>query len=210
MKAKISIKGHKTVIVKVGKVPEGYNKTPEGGYNILCKCGWDGGNFSRTEPAKAAYRAHIDGIAEGPFTCKRCKITKPRHLMRPDYRYICLACLSQTGNEWLKRNPSRSYEFKRRHHLMVKFGITLEEYESLLKGQHGVCGICQCELTDPRGFAPHLDHDHETGRVRGILCQGCNNGLGNFKDSISTLQKAINYLSKSPVEAQVRNQLIPV
>ena len=74
---------------------------------------------------------------------------------------------------------------------LAKFGITLDEYRSLL-AQHPVCAIC--ETADWGHYGPCVDHDHITGRVRGILCGPCNTSLGGFKDDPLRLARAIAYL----------------
>jgi hypothetical protein len=58
--------------------------------------------------------------------------------------------------------------------------------------QRNRCAICGARLV-----APHVDHDHETGAVRGILCPACNHGLGHFGDSVPTLRSAIKYLQRT-------------
>jgi len=94
-------------------------------------------------------------------------------------------------------NPERFrlYDLKRR---LKKFGVTLEEYNALLELQGGVCAICQ---GPPNGKDPdiyHVDHDHETGKLRGLLCSSCNNGLGCFRDNTDSIQKALAYLADPP------------
>lgn len=83
-------------------------------------------------------------------------------------------------------------EFKQRnknYRLMRKYGITLEEYELLYEEQNGKCFICS------HWYAVlHIDHCHSTGIVRKLLCNGCNTGLGLFRESIPNLRGAINYL----------------
>jgi nitrate/TMAO reductase-like tetraheme cytochrome c subunit len=73
-----------------------------------------------------------------------------------------------------------------------KYGMTSAEWQQLFDTQKGKCGICHEELL--AGKKSHTDHDHNTGKVRGILCQPCNHALGLFKDNIVTLQSAINYI----------------
>ena len=82
------------------------------------------------------------------------------------------------------------------------YGITKKEYDTLFKKQKGVCKICNKEENSytRRGnkiTKLFVDHNHNTGKVRGLLCSDCNKGLGNFKDNINSLKKTINYLRKN-------------
>lgn len=81
--------------------------------------------------------------------------------------------------------------------LKRQYGITVEYYLELLETQGYTCAICQ---TSKWGNKSHnsscVDHDHHTGKVRGLLCNNCNTGLGMFKDDSHNLTKAIDYLSK--------------
>lgn len=65
----------------------------------------------------------------------------------------------------------------------------------MLAQQGGVCGICKDERTSDRRF--HIDHDHETGAVRGLLCHACNTGIGSLRDSPDLLRAALTYLEES-------------
>ena len=75
--------------------------------------------------------------------------------------------------------------------LRRNYGIGLDSYERLLKMQDGKCAICG-DIEDGRALA--VDHDHVTGKVRGLLCANCNNGLGRFKDDAERLKAAVRYL----------------
>jgi hypothetical protein len=75
----------------------------------------------------------------------------------------------------------------------AKYGIDKEQFDQIFIEQNNACAICNKDLTDKK---PHIDHDHSTGKVRGVLCFACNSGLGQFQDSPETLQKAIDYLSQ--------------
>ena len=86
---------------------------------------------------------------------------------------------------------------------MVRFrkhGMTREAFDRMLASQGGVCAICGCETErwKPKGW--HIDHDHETGKVRGILCEPCNLMLGFAKDRTSVLRAGAEYVerTKSP------------
>ena len=72
--------------------------------------------------------------------------------------------------------------------------MELEQFQKIKDEQNESCAICNAKLK--AGFMVHVDHDHKTGEVRGILCRWCNTGLGNFKDSIDNLKSAVKYLKK--------------
>jgi hypothetical protein len=92
-------------------------------------------------------------------------------------------------------------EKKREYDLNSRFGITTEQYEALLSEQNHACAICgTTEFSYSRGKKPHIDHCHETGKVRGLLCGHCNIGIGQFFDNISLLENAITYLRQHGAE----------
>lgn len=71
-----------------------------------------------------------------------------------------------------------------------KYGITEEEFQIKLNKQNNKCAICNMGFIE----TPRIDHDHETGNVRGLLCNSCNGGLGLFKDNLELITKALSYL----------------
>jgi len=88
-----------------------------------------------------------------------------------------------------------AYPNRRKAILKYRYGITPEDFEVLFFKQNGKCAICRVEYH----LTMHIDHDHVTGKVRGLLCNNCNRGLGHFKDSYQTLANAIQYLRKSEI-----------
>lgn len=82
----------------------------------------------------------------------------------------------------------------RRRHTLAVYGITPEQFSAMLTAQGGRCAICRSDKPFGKNF--HLDHCHVTGRVRGILCKRCNNGIGFFDDDISKMKLAMEYLAK--------------
>lgn len=75
------------------------------------------------------------------------------------------------------------------------YKISLEDYNNLLNQQNNRCKICNREFTGINPMVPNIDHDHKTGKVRGILCSKHNIALGGFEDNIEFLKNAINYLN---------------
>lgn len=112
--------------------------------------------------------------------------------------------------EWVKANPDKvkSYQKKwrearaiyhiarQRPYQLKKYGLTLESYDALLDTQGGLCGICGTDKPTGRWKVFAVDHCHVTGKVRGLLCNECNRGMGLLKDSASLLRKAAEYLEK--------------
>jgi phage FluMu protein Com len=74
-----------------------------------------------------------------------------------------------------------------------QYGITQDDFNNLVESQDNLCGICGDELNKI-----NIDHDHESGKVRGLLCTGCNTGLGHLGDNINGLEKALHYLKNTP------------
>jgi hypothetical protein len=92
-----------------------------------------------------------------------------------------------------KNRALNSPESRRSLHLKQRYGLTVEDWDSIFLEQKGSCKICgthQSELDRPL----YVDHDHETGEVRGLLCQKCNFGIANFRDNIELLKNAVIYL----------------
>ena len=103
----------------------------------------------------------------------------------------------QATADWRTRNPyyERNRKWKKR------YGITPERYDEMVKIQNNRCLICGNEEIAKHNYTKKVqklavDHDHITGKVRGLLCQDCNQGLGKFYDDILRLEKAIQYLKK--------------
>ena len=98
------------------------------------------------------------------------------------------------------RNKKRTKEIKECS-LKRNFGITLNDYNKMVEAQNGVCAICGQPETDMDGRSKKIrslavDHNHKTGKVRGLLCGKCNKAIGGLKDNIKTLESALNYLKK--------------
>jgi len=92
--------------------------------------------------------------------------------------------------------PAKRYAYARRERLRKKYGLTVEQYLAMAEAQGQVCKICGQPETEKYG-ALHVDHDHRTSKVRGLLCGQCNTGLGKFRDDPALLRAAIDYLERS-------------
>ena len=99
-------------------------------------------------------------------------------------------------NKDAMNSQSRAYYHANREEILVqqrttKFGLASSEYDKLLTNQGGACAICG---TEPNGRALAVDHNHDTGLVRGLLCHHCNTAIGLLDDSPERLIRAIEYL----------------
>jgi hypothetical protein len=99
--------------------------------------------------------------------------------------------------EYRARNKDRYYEKSWEKSIKANYGISKEVYERMLTSQNNCCAVCKSDIpgTFQKRFA--VDHDHVTGRVRGLLCMWCNTALGKFKDDEALLLAAVDYLRRS-------------
>lgn len=137
--------------------------------------------------------------------CSVCKLEKDfsefyNYKAKKDGKsYRCKSCDDSARKKWASANPLKAKQSARERQLKHKYGIDFEEYSRLLKEQDGCCAICKEDRNRTSGDNPEkwnyaVDHDHSTGKVRGLLCNQCNRGLGMFKDEPELLEKALQYL----------------
>lgn len=133
--------------------------------------------------------------------CNICNTLKPKTEFSKNIRKkdnlqnYCRVCLNKSAKEWRLKNPKRFSEVTRRNYYKTKYGITLENYDYMLKLQKGVCAICNSpNFTTTKKLA--VDHCHSTGRIRSLLCSSCNVTLGLVKENKSILLNMIDYLDK--------------
>ncbi len=123
----------------------------------------------------------------------------------------CVQCVRENSKKWHDSNHKKiikghsQYYHKnkdkfREYSLLKLYKITSKDYKIMLENQNNVCAICEKPETalkngKVKSFA--IDHDHLTGKIRGLLCSKCNRGIGYFKDSKILLSNAIEYLEKN-------------
>lgn len=100
---------------------------------------------------------------------------------------ICKTCRKAQRQQWLTNKFGRSngYELKK------LYGLTVEQFDQMFAEQDGLCKICE------KSKATHVDHNHETKEVRGLLCHKCNTGLGFFNDDKQLIKNAYSYLDET-------------
>lgn len=145
-------------------------------------------------------------------TCSRCgepdlpdEDFNPKKNSKSGFQAQCKTCSNKTSREYYHANKGAVAERKKRTHCPVKrrelhlksnFGMSIAQFDAMLEAQGGACAICK--TTTPGGAHDnfHVDHDHGTSMVRGLLCYACNTGIGKLKDSAAILRSAITYLEK--------------
>lgn len=110
---------------------------------------------------------------------------------KPSGQSYCSACNKVRTDKHRKAHPDQWAAYQKKANLKRYYGITPAEFDALYKKQNGVCAICSGK-SDNKQLA--VDHNHLTGTVRGLLCERCNTGLGQFKDNHQSLKNAITYL----------------
>ena len=146
--------------------------------------------------------------------CSRCKEIKPvdqfdrQRRSRDGLQHRCKSCMKEVNaayylqnkdkfkayrQAWVEKNPERAREIGRKRHLKKEYDLTLEEFDLLLVAQDGKCALCGEPFN---GVTPHVDHDHSTGRVRGLLCGPCNKTLGFAQECPKRLLAAAEFLRR--------------
>lgn len=163
-----------------------------------------------------------DNLTPLPRKCRTCGETKSID----DFYFAdrakglrlrqCKACHTREGMERRRsrytpeqlRAAQREYNARRdpmdrwNNYLRSRYGLTVEGYHALLEAQNHACAICEtplAELTYENRRALHVDHCHDTGRVRGLLCNACNRSIGGLRDDPALLRRAADYLEASGV-----------
>ena len=132
--------------------------------------------------------------------CRECNTEKDIsefHLVsrksgKKTLKTYCKHCSSERVKRW--RQTPKGKLARKKYNLAKAFGITLEDWDKMFVQQNGQCAICKREFSQLK-MTPFVDHNHETGQVRGLLCPVCNQFLGLIKDNPQSL---LNYLNPYP------------
>lgn len=112
--------------------------------------------------------------------------------------YRCKSCDDKAKKRWANNNEERSRYLARNRRLKFCYGIDIPEYNRILEGQDGRCAICgkleEDNVVHKSVKFLSVDHDHTTGKIRGLLCNQCNRGIGMLGDTVDSLRNAIRYL----------------
>jgi len=134
------------------------------------------------------------------YCCKKCGVIQPitEYYKTSDrkckHKTICKTCIRSIPMTEERKKEMRDYG--KDYHLKQSYGMSREEHTALLIAQNHKCAICGIDEQEAIKQKLYVDHCHDTGKVRELLCHGCNAGIGLLKESILVLTKAIAYIDK--------------
>ena len=145
----------------------------------------------------------LDAIAKLEYTvakptmkmCRICKIVQPfenfyKNQQNEHLESRCKKCCNARNKEYNNKDKDKSKKQRAAYWRKHKYGLTQEEYKNMILSQNNECAICK----KPSHKTLHVDHDHKTDKVRGLLCHECNTGIGLFNEDIDSLTNAVKYL----------------
>ena len=185
-------------------------------YINRCKAIEDGVKYYESEtpcPVCKSYEKYVSSNG-----CRPCSVRKGKKKLQ-DNEMMAKYRTKEKKQKWLTVNSDKRKQIQKRYDakssskeaaaryyqdnkdsirnrsLVNLYDITLEEYSLLLENQNHKCAICGVDKC-PSGRSLAVDHDHKTNKIRGLLCQNCNTGLGLFKDNTNHIEKALLYLKE--------------
>lgn len=158
----------------------------------------------RSSSGRFVAKRHKPGLRQ----CAKCRRWKsPRSFHRrfdrgKGWQSHCMDCKREIKRARRRKLVVRSREKEQNRLSVLKavYGLSAHRWAKLMRAQKGRCAICgKKETSVVKGGLASLsvDHNHRTGRIRGLLCRKCNTGLGMFKDSVKTMKAAITYLRRN-------------
>lgn len=138
-----------------------------------------------------------DDVRRKNLVDKICRYCEAPFKGRPDRlsRFCSRSCATASRNE-MRGSGLTTTEVHRRYFREKFYGLTHEDFTELWDEQNGLCAICEFPMVNGGNTrnSCHIDHCHDTGQVRGVLCHSCNMGLGKFYDNPELLNRAAKYI----------------
>lgn len=159
------------------------------GHIRCCVCG-------ETKPLDEYFASYVK---QGNGRCRECcrRITPGSKAWSASASPDDLARYRASRVDYYQKNKTAILSGARRRQLAA-YGITVEEYDQMLAAQDGHCACCGTAEPGGRGCM-HVDHDHETGEIRGLICHNCNRAIGLLGDTLDGARKAVAYLERAPM-----------
>lgn len=177
-----------------------FNKYENESFRNLCKRCQRAKTVEWEESNKQTY---VPAVPSAPKKCSKCLADKTSNDFHCDksrkdgLTSRCKLCANKHVSQFYKNN--KESENHRAYKLRLKrdFGITLEQKEKMFAEQGSRCAACRSKDPNSKYKTWHVDHDHKTEKIRGILCHPCNVALGCVEDSVSNLVSLIEYLNRT-------------
>jgi hypothetical protein len=195
---------------RASKPLDAFGKHASGKHGIKAVCKACHAEYARARRApdklsEDEQRARYTKYQTGPKTCTKCGIEKDRSQFSqtrvgkygPILMSCCKECARVRALQWFHDNRERALVNQRHRSLSRTYGITIAEYDAMSAAQGHVCAICkqpEARIKDGKVQFLAVDHCHDTGRVRGLLCNNCNRAVGLLKDDVAILRRAVDYL----------------
>ena len=155
-------------------------------------------DYQRDIDRRRAQSDRLAAIDQGTIARRRSDAPAGQKWCAHCQRFLPLTSFASSGDKLAAYCIPCLKDYNHAAKLAREFGITVERYDELMQIQDGRCAIC---LARPRKRRLAVDHDHETGEIRGLLCTRCNHGiLGKAHDSVSMLMRAVSYLRRPPAQ----------
>lgn len=143
------------------------------------------------------YRKTPEARAQAAKSARVRRAVNPEKYQYKNFSDEKKARIIRASSDWRKRNWQRHLANARGSKRRQHYGITVDQYEQLTQWQDGRCAICREIPKQWRGhYQLHVDHNHASGKVRGLLCVHCNMGLGQFYEDKTRLTAAIDYIDQ--------------
>ncbi len=150
----------------------------------------------RKEKQREAQKRYREKNRNNPEYKARKALEDKRYREKINANPVKASEVNASKREWANNNPDKVKLAARKRDLLRKFNITIEEYDMLYEKQKGLCAICE-EPEKENNKRLAVDHNHDTGKVRGLLCRACNTGIGLLQEKRELLEKAIKYLKQN-------------
>lgn len=134
--------------------------------------------------------------------CYECLYASPSLQKAPRTVLVCIVCSDEIDSGRMDKrycSDKCGRKLRNRKYGLKKYNMTIEQYESLLDSQNRSCAICGKKEETKNKLSMPLDHCHETGKVRGLLCHPCNLGIGSLRHNPELLRRAANYVETAEV-----------
>jgi hypothetical protein len=145
-------------------------------------------------------------------TERRKRASREWHAKHPGYqkewRKANPEYAAKSSREWHARHPGRSAiqgrrwrakypDYQTHYKRLWAYGLSKEKFLEMLDNQKGCCAICSKKFGKGKDLGPHVDHCHRTGKIRGLLCNPCNRGLGLLGDTLLCAMRTVSYLRRT-------------